>query len=164
LNSVNLLYRKTDDRSLLRSITIKLNAIGSYNRFMKTSSNQANLTGAEIELSPSYKIPVFLIVAALPLFFISWWIGSAIALFGLFLSIQATIIRLQFTETALDVYRSTTKIRSFPYSEWLNWRIFWQPVPILFYFREISSIHFLPIIFDPKTLVSCLEKYLSSPE
>jgi hypothetical protein len=130
---------------------------------MKTYSTSANLTEPTIELSPSYKIPVFLIVAALPLFFISWWIGGAIALLGLFLSIQATIIRLQFTETALDVYRSTTKIRSFPYSEWLNWQIFWQPVPILFYFREINSIHFLPIIFNPTTLVSCLEKYCPRP-
>ncbi len=117
-----------------------------------------------VELSPSYKIPVFLIVAAIPLAFI--WIGGGgvIALLGIFLAIQTTVIRLQFTATALDVYRSQTKIRSFPYSEWLNWEIFWQPVPILFYFREVNSIHFLPIIFDPKTLTACLEKYYSKEQ
>jgi hypothetical protein len=32
-------------------------------------------------------------------------------------------------------------------------------VPILFYFKEINSIHFLPIIFDSATLRLCLEKY-----
>ncbi len=112
-----------------------------------------------VELSPNYKIPVFLIVAAIPLSFIWIWGGGAIALLGIFLAIQTTIIRLQFTPTALDVYRSQTKIRSFPYSEWSKARIFWQPVPILFYFREVNSIHFLPIIFDPKTLIDCLEKH-----
>ena len=131
---------------------------------MTTSSDAANLTEPTIELSPSYKIPLFLIVAALPLLLISWWLGGAIALFGLFLSIQARIIRLQFTEMALDVYRCEAMIRRFPYSEWLNWQIFWQPIPVLFYFREINSIHFLPIIFDPKTLVNCLQKYCPRPQ
>ena len=55
--------------------------------------------------------------------------------------------------------RSDKLIRSFPYSEWLNWEIFWSPVPVLFYFKEVNSIHFLPIIFDAKTLRSCLEQY-----
>ena len=117
-----------------------------------------------VELSPSYKIPVFLIIAAIPISFIWIWAGVAVAFLGIFLAIQATIIRLKFTPTDLDVYRSQTKIRSFPYSEWLNWQIFWQPVPILFYFREVNSIHFLPIIFDPKTLTGCLEKYCFKEE
>lgn len=71
---------------------------------------------------------------------------------------QTATIRLQFTENALDVYRSGTLIRRFPYQEWLNWRIFWSPVPILFYFREVKSIHFLPVLFDPKMLQTCLEQ------
>lgn len=112
-----------------------------------------------VELSPSYKIPVFLIVAAIPLSLIQVWLAGAIALFGLFLMIQAATIRLQFTSTALDLYRSQTLIRSFPYSEWSNWRIFWQPIPILFYFREVNSIHFLPIIFNPQLLAECLQRY-----
>ena len=112
-----------------------------------------------IELAPSYKIPIFLIITAIPLAIINIWLGGAIAILGLFLVIQTVTIRLQFTPTALDVCRSGKVLRHFPYADWLNWRIFWQPVPILFYFREVKSIHFLPIIFDPKTLVSCLEKY-----
>ncbi|HBB34665.1 MAG TPA: DUF3119 domain-containing protein, partial [Cyanobacteria bacterium UBA9273] len=39
-----------------------------------------------------------------------------------------------------------------------NWRIFWPQLPILFYFKEIKSIHFLPILFDPKQLNTCLEQ------
>lgn len=112
-----------------------------------------------IELAPSYKIPLCLIIFAIPLALIQIWLGGAIAVLGLFLLFQTKTIRLQFTPTALDVCRSGQMIRRFPYEEWLTWQIFWQPVPILFYFREVNSIHFLPIIFDPQTLLSCLQKY-----
>lgn len=111
-----------------------------------------------VELTPSYAIPLVLVVAALPLLLVQKWVSLVFALFGLFLMYQAVTIRLQFTETALDVYRSQTLIRRFPYAEWLNWRIFWPAVPILFYFREIKSIHFLPVLFDPKMLQVCLEQ------
>jgi hypothetical protein len=119
-----------------------------------------------VELSPSYTLPFVLIFAAVPVLLIQIWLGLAIsltacfaiALFGLFLLFQAATIRLQFTPTALDIYRSETMIRRFPYQEWENWRIFWTPIPILFYFKEVKSIHFLPILFDPKTLKSCLEQ------
>jgi hypothetical protein len=124
---------------------------------MTTEIDTPNST--EVELSPSYKIPLFLIVAAIPLSFIWIWGGGAIALLGIFLTVQTKIIRLRFTTTALDVYRSQTRIRSFPYKEWSNWRIFWQSVPILFYFREVNSIHFLPIIFDPIALTNCLNQH-----
>jgi hypothetical protein len=86
-------------------------------------------------------------------------VSLGVALFGVFLLVQTATLRLQFTSTALDIYRSGKLIRHFPYAEWENWRIFWSPAPILFYFKEINSIHFLPIIFDPQTLESCLEKY-----
>lgn len=112
-----------------------------------------------IELKPNYRIPIVLVISAIPLVLINVIVAAVISIFGLFLMFQTVAIRLQFSETALDVYRSGNIIRSFPYAEWSNWRIFWQPVPILFYFREINSIHFLPIIFDAKTLVDCLEKY-----
>ncbi|MCL2937219.1 MAG: DUF3119 family protein [Trichodesmium sp. MAG_R02] len=110
-----------------------------------------------IELAPSYKIPLVLIIAALPLAFVQKWVSLAIAILGVFLLIQTLTIRLRFTETALEVYRSDKLLRNFPYQDWLNWEIFWSPIPILFYFREIKSIHFLPIIFDPKMLRTCLE-------
>ena len=119
-----------------------------------------NPTTAEpIELSPSYTIPVVLIIAALPILLVQRWAGGAIALFGLFLLVQAATIRLKFTSTDLDIYRSEKLIRRFPYADWQNWRIFWSAVPILFYFREVNSIHFLPILFKPKQLRTSLEQY-----
>lgn len=111
-----------------------------------------------VQLAPSYKIPLVLIVAAIPILFVQVWVGGAIALFGLFLTFQTATLRLFFTESALDIYRGETLIRRFPYQEWQNWRIFWSRVPILFYFKEVKSIHFLPIIFDPRTLKTSLEQ------
>jgi hypothetical protein len=111
-----------------------------------------------IELRPNYIIPVVLVVLALPVAIISKWLSLAIALFGLFLTLQTINIRLQFTETDLDVYRSGNMIRRFPFAEWQNWRVFWPNFPVLFYFREVKSIHFLPIIFDATMLKACLEQ------
>lgn len=123
------------------------------------SANKINNTTETVELKPSYRIPLVLVALGMGVALIQIWVGCAIALFALFLLFQTVTIRLQFTPTALDIYRSNQLIRSFPYSEWENWRIFWQPIPILFYFKEVKSIHFLPIIFDPQTLEICLQKY-----
>ena len=118
-----------------------------------------NTDTTDIELSPNFTIPICLILIAAGLSFVSLWLGGAIAILGLFLTVQTFLIRLQFTNDALKVMRSGNVIRSFPYSEWLNWEIFWSPIPILFYFKEVNSIHFLPIIFDAKTLRNCLEQH-----
>ena len=115
------------------------------------------LSSQTIELAPSYRIPLVLIASAIPILLVQVWVSLAITVFGLFLMIQTVTLRLQFTDTALDITRSSKLIRRFPYSEWQNWRIYWQTVPILFYFKEVKSIHFLPILFDPKTLKSALE-------
>jgi hypothetical protein len=123
-----------------------------------TSATSSPLSTQTVELSPSYTLPLVLIVAAVPMLLIQIWVSLVIALFGFFLLFQAATIRLQFTETALDIYRSETMIRRFPFQEWQNWRIFWSSVPILFYFKEVKSIHFLPILFDPKMLETCLEQ------
>lgn len=114
--------------------------------------------GQTVELAPSYTIPIVLVLAAIPLLLVQVWVSGAIALFGIFLLFQTAAIRLRFTESALDVYRSDNLIRRFPYQEWQNWRIFWPSVPILFYFKEVKSIHFLPILFDAKMLRACLEQ------
>jgi hypothetical protein len=111
-----------------------------------------------VQLSPSYTLPIALVTLAVPLLFVQPWVSGAIALFGLFLLFQTATLRLQFTETALDVYRGETVIRHFPYQDWQNWRIFWSKVPILFYFKEVKSIHFLPVLFDPILLKICLEQ------
>jgi hypothetical protein len=111
-----------------------------------------------VELSPSFAIPIALGLAAVPLFLLSPWVGGAIALFAIFLLIQAATLRLCFTATALDIYRGESLLRNFPYADWQNWQIFWFNVPILFYFKEVKSIHFLPILFDAKMLRTCLEQ------
>ncbi|MEM7762325.1 MAG: DUF3119 family protein [Cyanobacteria bacterium P01_A01_bin.40] len=124
-----------------------------------TANVEANNSTQAVELAPNFSIPLVLLLIAAGLFFVSWWLGGAIAILGLFLTMQTFLIRLQFTEQELNVLRLGTIIRSFPYSEWLNWEIFWSPLPILFYFREVKSIHFLPIIFDASTLANCLQKH-----
>ncbi|HLP90897.1 MAG TPA: DUF3119 family protein [Nostocaceae cyanobacterium] len=125
---------------------------------MTSSSSFVPNSTTTVELKPSYNIPIVLVLAAIPLMFVQPWVGGLVAIFGLFLMLQAVTLRLQFTATDLDVYRGDKLIRRFPYQEWQNWRIFWPSVPILFYFKEINSIHFLPIIFDPNTLKACLEQ------
>ncbi len=129
------------------------------------ATTSLNVPHAPTELRPSFVIPLAILFGAIPIVFLQMWVGLAIAVFGCFLMVQAAIIKLSFTATALDVYRTGKLIRSFPYSEWQNWRIFWEPIPILFYFKEVKSIHFLPIIFDPVTLKACLEHHcpLQSP-
>jgi hypothetical protein len=122
-----------------------------------TTSFAPNSTST-VELKPSYNIPIVLVIAAIPILLVQPWVGSVLTLFGLFLMFQALTLRLQFTATDLDIYRGEKLIRRFPYREWQNWRIFWNRVPILFYFKEIKSIHFLPILFDPNTLKTCLEQ------
>ena len=123
-----------------------------------TTSLTSNSTST-VELKPSYNIPVVLIVGSVILLLIRQPVaGGIIGLFGLFLLYQAITLRLQFTATDLDLVRGDRLLRRFPYSEWQNWRIFWNIVPILFYFKEIKSIHFLPILFEPKTLKACLEE------
>nr|WP_066377282.1 MULTISPECIES: DUF3119 family protein [unclassified Anabaena] len=132
-------------------------SINKAGRETVTSSIAPN-SASTVELKPSYNIPVILVITAIPLMFIQPVVGAVFALLGLFLLFQTVTIRLQFTATDLDIKRGETLIRRFPYQEWQNWRIFWNKVPILFYFKEINSIHFLPILFDPTTLRQCLEE------
>lgn len=122
-----------------------------------TTATSLPLSEQPIDLAPSYTIPIVLVLVAIPLFFVQAWVSLAIALFGLFLLIQTVTLRLRFTDTDLDIYRGDTLIRRFPYQEWQNWRIFWPSFPVLFYFKEVKSIHFLPILFDPAMLKTCLE-------
>ncbi|MGA0200555.1 MAG: DUF3119 family protein [Prochlorotrichaceae cyanobacterium] len=111
-----------------------------------------------VELSPRYWVPLAFVGGAVPVLFWQPLVAIVVSLFGLFLLYQAVSLRLRFTETALDIYRGQTQIRTFPYKDWQNWQIFWLPVPILFYFREVNSIHFLPMLFEARKLQACLEK------
>ncbi|OUC16455.1 MAG: glycerol dehydrogenase [Alkalinema sp. CACIAM 70d] len=123
-----------------------------------TSATSTPQPTETVELAPSYKIPIVLLLAGFAGLFVQVWVGLPIFVFGLFLLIQTASLRLTFTATDLDVYRGETRIRRFPYREWQNWEIFWSPIPILFYFKEVNSIHFLPILFNPQQLRTCLEQ------
>ncbi len=129
-----------------------------------TFSPTSNRSVETVQLAPSYNLPIALVLLALPLLIIQPWISGAIALFGVFLLYQTVTLRLTFTDTALDIYRGDTLIRRFPYQDWQYWTIFWSPIPILFYFKEVKSIHFLPILFNPKMLRACLEERCPLPD
>jgi hypothetical protein len=110
-----------------------------------------------IELAPNYRIPIVLVLAGIAIGLLANpWVGGPIGLLGLFLAFQTATLRLVFTDSALSVTRGGVEFRNFPYAEWQNWRIFWPAFPVLLYFKEINSIHFLPILFDPATLGQCL--------
>ncbi|MGB3613972.1 MAG: DUF3119 family protein [Elainellaceae cyanobacterium] len=126
---------------------------------MAANPSQANISNdLSSELSPSYSLPIAIGLLSLPLLLLSPWVSVVIALFGCFLLLQAATLRLRFTATDLDIYRRDSLIRRFPYQDWQNWRIFWQPVPILFYFKEVNSIHFLPMLFNASQLKAELEQ------
>ncbi|MEM9505194.1 MAG: DUF3119 family protein [Cyanobacteria bacterium P01_E01_bin.43] len=131
----------------------------------------ASPTAQSTSLQPSYNIAIVLIIGGLVgalLALLTWGpvpagLAGGVLIFGLFLLYQTTTLRLIFTATDLDIYRGDTRIRRFPYEEWEVWDIFWPPVPTLFYFREINSIHFLPILFNPQELRSQLEQHVPLP-
>ena len=129
-----------------------------------TTTQPAERLPDTVELQPSYILPIVLIAIAIPTATLQLWVGAGLGIFGLFLAIQTALIKLRFTPTALEVSRGSKLIRTFPYSEWENWQIFWEPVPILFYFKEVNSIHFLPIIFNPQMLRACLEDRIPQPK
>lgn len=112
-------------------------------------------------LTPSYKLPVAITLLSVPVLFIQLGIGIFLAVLGLFLLYQTNSIRLVFTESALDVRRNENLLKTFPYADWESWTIFWPPVPVLFYFKEVNSIHFLPMLFSPGELQGCLEENLT---
>ena len=78
---------------------------------MKTPTSTSN-AAETIELAPSYTLPLVLTIGAIGLLVVQVWVAGVIALFGLFLLVQTAMIRLRFTPTALDVYRSNFASRS----------------------------------------------------
>ncbi len=117
-------------------------------------------------LSPHYGVAIAVVVLGLsllalqPLWSAAPLLALAVSGFGLFLLLQTTLLRLEFSADALLVRRGETLLRRFPYSEWKGWRLFWPGLPALFYFREERSIHLLPVLFDPATLQSQLRQRL----
>lgn len=122
---------------------------------------------ATVTLEPRYWVPMGVTLLgpasllSAPLWGGARWLCLALVLFGGFLLLQARLLRLRFTGDALLVLRLDQEIRRFPYAEWSNWRLFWPPLPVLFYFREIRSIHLLPVLFDAAELRSQLEQHVA---
>ena len=119
-----------------------------------------------VSLSANPRLPLLILLlsaALLPLPFAPWP-TLVVALFGLFLLFQAYSLRLEFCADTLVVWRSSQELRRFPYQDWLSWRLFAPWLPGLFYFREIKSIHLLPILFDDGELKRQLQQRLGSLE
>jgi hypothetical protein len=132
----------------------------------QTPDLQPSNDPAEVTLAPRpwVALGVVTLGAACLLLPIGWpaagWLALATGLFGGFLLLQSALLRLRFNEEALLVLRGETEICRFPYEEWLGWKLFLPAVPVLFYFRERTSIHLLPVLFDATSLREQLEKRL----
>lgn len=130
------------------------------------SSPAASSPPGDVTLDPRFWVPLGMTLLgpasllSAPLWGGARWLCLALVLFGGFLLLQAAILRLRFGADALLVLRRDQEIRRFPYAEWSGWRIFWPPLPVLFYFREIRSIHLLPVLFDASALRQQLEQRL----
>ena len=111
-----------------------------------------------IELAPRPWVALTITLLGLPLWPLGWPFTAVVSVFGLFLLLQTALLRLRFEADDLVVLRTNSEIRRFPYAEWSNWVVFWPRVPALFYFREINSIHFLPVLFDATELQQQLKK------
>mmetsp|Transcript_26634 Transcript_26634/g.103589 ORF Transcript_26634/g.103589 Transcript_26634/m.103589 type:complete len:110 (-) Transcript_26634:1251-1580(-) len=85
-----------------------------------------------------------------------WWL-----VIGKQLSRTSTVIlRLVVSDLSLKI--SALLFRD--YLTWSNWEMWWPKVPILVYFKEIGSIHFFPIIFNPDELLYCLQTRTGLPK
>ena len=111
-----------------------------------------------ISPSPRLALVILLLSAALWPLPLSPWPTLVVGLFGVFLLVQTYILKLEFSEDDLVVWRGQEELRRFPFREWMSWRLFAPWLPGLFYFRETKSIHFLPTLFNPAELQEQLEQ------
>ena len=105
-------------------------------------------------LSPSYRLPIFIIFVGL--FFLITpfhpWPTIIISSFGFFLLLQSFTLKLKFTKDDLIVMQLGNELRRFPFKNWIAWRIILPKLPGFLYFREEASPHLLPILFEIKSL------------
>ena len=125
---------------------------------MKDLNVSAETDNDTIELAPRPWVALTVTLLGLPLWPLGWPFTAVVSVFGLFLLLQTALLRLRFEADDLVVLRTNSEIRRFPYAEWSNWVVFWPRVPALFYFREVNSIHFLPVLFDATELQQQLKK------
>ena len=117
-------------------------------------------------ISPSFQLPIILIVLSFMLLFlhIGYWPTIVFASFSFFLLLQSFTLRIKITNDDFIVLQLAKEIRTFPFKNWISWKFFLPVVPGIFYFREKSSPHLLPILFNPKQLKDELLKKVDSLE
>ena len=105
-------------------------------------------------LSPSYRLPIFIIFVGLLFFTTPFhpWPTIIISSFGLFLLLQSFTLKLKFTKDDLVVMQLGKELRRFPFKNWIAWRIILPKLPGFLYFREEASPHLLPILFEVNSL------------
>ncbi len=107
-----------------------------------------------VVLSPSYRLPIFIIFVGL-LFLLTPlhpWPTIVISSFGFFLLLQSFTLKLKFTKDDLIVMQLGNELRRFPFKNWIAWKIILPKLPGFLYFREEASPHLLPILFDVSSL------------
>ena len=119
-----------------------------------------------ITISPSFQLPIILIILSFMLLFlkIGYWPTIVSASFSFFLLLQAFTLRIKITNDDFVVLQLGKEIRTFPFKNWISWKFFFPEIPGIFYFREKSSPHLLPILFNPKQLKNELSKKVESLE
>mmetsp|Transcript_9380 Transcript_9380/g.24867 ORF Transcript_9380/g.24867 Transcript_9380/m.24867 type:complete len:127 (+) Transcript_9380:5796-6176(+) len=90
-------------------------------------------------------------------------------LLGTFLLIQTSVVRFVFTDSTFTVAKKTSNpeelefVNSWAYSSITNWEVWWEPFPVLCYFKETESydgrgsIHFFPVLFNGRALVNAFQ-------
>ena len=107
-----------------------------------------------VTISPSFQLPIILIALSFSLLFLK--VGSLptiiSASFSFFLLLQSFTLRIKISKDDFIVLQFGKEIRRFPFKNWLTWKLFLPSLPGIFYFREKSSPHLLPILFNPEQL------------
>ena len=113
-----------------------------------------------ITISPAFQLPIILIILSFMLLFlnIGYWPTIVSGSFSFFLLLQTFTLRIKITNEAFVVLQLGKEIRTFPFKNWISWKLFLPIIPIIFYFREKSSPHLLPILFNPEQLKNELLK------
>jgi len=114
----------------------------------------------KVVLAPGLRLPLAILLLGSLLCLVNLAAGGAMALLGLILLFQSVRLRLVFTPDALELHNGSVVLRRFPYKSWRGWRLFWKPLPVLLYFREVNSIHFVPVVVDGQGLRQQLERRL----
>ena len=117
-------------------------------------------------ISPSFQLPIILLILSFMLLFlkIGYWPTIVFASFSVFLLLQSFTLRIKLTTEDFIVLQLGKEIRTFPFKNWISWKFFFPIIPGIFYFREKSSPHLLPILFNPKQLKNELLKKVESLE